>query len=48
MTVNYKWFNYVKTRLNLPLGTTTITGKATMRLEQPAPSNAVSISSCYP
>jgi hypothetical protein len=44
--VNYKWFNYVKTRLNLPLGTTVITGKATMRLEQPAPSNAVAISSC--
>jgi Flp pilus assembly protein TadG len=46
VTVNYKWFNYVKTRLSLPLGTTTITGKATMRLEQPAPTNAATITSC--
>jgi Flp pilus assembly protein TadG len=48
VAVDYKWFNYVKTRLNLPLGTTRITGKATMRLEQPAPSNAAAITSCYP
>jgi len=48
VAVDYKWFNYVKARLNLPLGTTRITGKATMRLEQPAPSNDVAISSCYP
>jgi hypothetical protein len=48
VTVDYKWLKYVTARLNLPLGTTRITGKATMRLEQPAPSNARTITSCYP
>jgi Flp pilus assembly protein TadG len=48
VSVNYKWLNYLTNRLSLPGGTTPITGKATMRLEQPAPVNAASIKSCYP
>jgi Flp pilus assembly protein TadG len=48
VSVNYKWFNYLTNRLPLPGGTTPITGKATMRLEQPAPSNAATIRSCFP
>jgi len=46
VSVDYKWLNYVTGRLNL--GTTPITGKATMRLEQPAPTSAIGIRSCYP
>jgi TadE-like protein len=48
VSVNYQWLKYVTGRLNLPGGTTPITGKATMRLEQPAPASAVGIRSCYP
>jgi Flp pilus assembly protein TadG len=46
VSVDYKWLNYLTARLSL--GTTKITGRATMRLEQPAPTNASGITSCYP
>jgi len=48
VSVDYQWLKYVTGRLSLPGGKTPITGKATMRLEQPAPSAAASIRSCYP
>jgi hypothetical protein len=48
VVTTYRWLNYLNARLSLPLGRTKITGKATMRLEQPAPTTAVGISSCYP
>jgi hypothetical protein len=47
VSVNYQWLRYVTGKLNLG-GTTPITGKATMRLEQPAPASAVGVRSCYP
>jgi Flp pilus assembly protein TadG len=48
VSVDYKWLNYITGRLSLPGGTTPITGTATMRLDQPAPANAVNTRSCYP
>lgn len=44
VSVNYQWLKYLTGRLNL--GSTPITGKATMRLEQPAPANSVGVTSC--
>jgi Flp pilus assembly protein TadG len=46
VTVDYQWLRYISGRLNIPGGKSTITGQATMRLEQPAPSVAASITSC--
>lgn len=46
--VNYFWLRYVSGRLKLPFGKTPITGKATMRLERPAPPSSVGVRSCYP
>jgi len=43
VTVNYRWLKYVSTKLNL--GTTTIRGKAAMRLEG-SPTNFAA--GCYP
>src|SRR5919201_851538 len=48
VSVNYQWLKYVTGRLKLPGGVPPITGKATMRLEQPAPSTAAGVRSCYP
>jgi Flp pilus assembly protein TadG len=48
VSVDYEWLSYLTTRAGLPGGKTPITGKATMRLEQPAPTNAVGTRSCYP
>ena len=46
VSVDYEWLKYITGRLNIPGGKTTIQGKATMRLEQPAPSAAAAITSC--
>jgi Flp pilus assembly protein TadG len=46
VSIDYEWLKYITGRLNIPGGKTTIQGKATMRLEQPAPSAAVGITSC--
>lgn len=50
VSVNYAWLRYISGRLNLG-PTTPITGKATMRLERPAPPAGLSApgkKTCYP
>ena len=48
VSVDYQWLNYLTAKVPLPGGKTTISGTASMRLEQPAPTAAIGTTSCYP
>src|ERR671937_979226 len=45
VSVDYQWLNYLTAKVPLPGGKTTISGTASMRLEQPAPTAAIGTTS---